>query len=137
MGERRSPPVRRSRPRCRLHEALQLWRGPALADFRRERFAQGAIARLEELRLAAIEERIEADLALERHAEIVEELQALVAAHPLRERLRGQLMLALHRTGRSGEALATLEDARQALDRSLGIEPAGSLERLGQAIRGR
>ena len=119
----------------RLHEALQLWRGPALADFRRERFAQGAIARLEELRLAAIEERIEADLALERHAEIVEELQALVAAHPLRERLRGQLMLALHRAGRSGEALATLEDARQALDRSLGIQPAGSLERLGQAIK--
>lgn len=120
---------------ARLHEALSLWRGPALADFRQDRFAQAARARLDELRLAAIEERVEADLALGRHAEVVDELQALVAAHPLRERLRGQLMLALHRAGRSGEALEAFEDVRQALEGSLGIEPAQSLERLEQAIK--
>jgi DNA-binding SARP family transcriptional activator len=118
-----------------LHQALGLWRGPALAEFRHERFAQTAGARLEELRLSAIEERIEADLALGRHAEVVDELHTLIAAHPLRERLRGQLMLALHRAGRSEEALATFEEARQALGRSLGIEPAPALERLGQAIK--
>jgi DNA-binding SARP family transcriptional activator len=119
----------------RLREALRLWRGPALADFRHERFAQAAGARLEELRLAALEERVESDLALEKHAEILDELQSLVAAHPLRERLRGQLMLALHRAGRSDEALATYEEGRRTFDSTLGIEPAPSLERLERAIR--
>jgi DNA-binding SARP family transcriptional activator len=76
-----------------LRAALALWRGPALADFAYEPFAQAEIARLEEVRLAALEERIDADLALGRHAEIVGELAALVRAHPMRERLRGQLML--------------------------------------------
>ena len=88
-----------------LREALALWRGPALADFAYESFAQAAIARLEELRLLALERRIDADLALGRHAALVAELEALVAEHPLRERLRGQLMLALYRSGRQAEAL--------------------------------
>jgi DNA-binding SARP family transcriptional activator len=83
-----------------LRDALRLWRGPALADFAYEPFAQGAIARLDELRLVALEGRIEADLALGRHTELVAELEALVGEHPLREGLRGQLMLALYRSGR-------------------------------------
>jgi DNA-binding SARP family transcriptional activator len=84
----------------RLREALALWRGPPLADLAYQSFAQAAIARIEELRLVALERRIEADLALGRHAAVVPELEALVAAEPLRERLRGQLMLALYRSGR-------------------------------------
>jgi DNA-binding SARP family transcriptional activator len=81
-------------------EALALWRGPPLSDFAYQGFAQAEIARLEELRLATLEERIEADLARGGHAELVGELEALVKAHPLRERLRAQLMLALYRSGR-------------------------------------
>ena len=88
-----------------LREALDLWRGPALADFAYAPFAQGEIARLEELRVLALEERLEADLASGRAAELVGELEALVGAHPLRERLRGQLMRALYRSGRQAEAL--------------------------------
>jgi len=88
-----------------LREALGLWRGPALDEFAYEPFAQAAIAELEELRLAALEERVEADLALGRHAELVAELEGLVAEHPLRERLRAQLMLALYRCGRQVDAL--------------------------------
>src|SRR6185436_9414183 len=83
-----------------LRRALDLWRGPALADFASEAFAQAEIRRLEALHLAALEERIEADIRLGREAELVPELEALVARHPLRERLRGQLMLTLYRTGR-------------------------------------
>ena len=86
----------------RLHEALSLWRGPALADFAYESFAQAAIARLEEIRLAAIELRIDADLALGRHDELVGELEELVGEHPLRERLRRYLMTALYRVGPAG-----------------------------------
>jgi DNA-binding SARP family transcriptional activator len=86
----------------RLRDALSLWRGPALADFAYESFAQAAIARLEEIKLSANELRIEADLALARHDELVGELEALVAEHPLRERLRTQLMTALYRSGRQG-----------------------------------
>ena len=89
----------------RLREALSLWRGPPLVDFAYESFAQAAIARLEEIRLAALELRIDADLALGRHDELVGELEALVAEHPLRERLRGYLMTALYRSGRQAEAL--------------------------------
>src|SRR5262245_22406686 len=89
-----------------LHEALALWRGPALADFAYESFAADEIARLEGLRILALEKRIDADLELGRHAELVGELERLVAQHPLRERLRGQLMLTLYRSGRQAEALA-------------------------------
>ena len=89
-----------------LREALGLWRGPPLAEFACESFAKGEIARLEEARLAALEDRIEADLALGEHAVLVGELQALAREHPLRERLCGQLMLALYRAGRQSDALA-------------------------------
>jgi DNA-binding SARP family transcriptional activator len=117
-----------------LREALDLWRGPPLADFAFEAWAQGAIARLEELRLVAVEDRIEADLALGRHAELVGELEAIVRAHPLRERPRGQLMLALYRAGRQAEALAAYQDARRALVEELGIDPGPALQRLERAI---
>ena len=100
-------------PRRRCGRALALWRGPPLSDFASEPFAQGEIARLEELRLAALEERIEADLALGRHAELVPELEALVREHPLRERLRAQLMLALYRSGRQAEALDCISAGAQ------------------------
>jgi DNA-binding SARP family transcriptional activator len=117
-----------------LREALGLWRGPPLADVAYESFAQGEISRLEELRLAALEERVEADLALGRHAELVGELEALVAAEPLRERLRGQLMLALYRSGRQADALAAYREARQSLVEELGIEPSRALSDLEAAI---
>src|SRR5205807_6585297 len=110
-----------------LGKALSLWRGPALADFRYEPFAQRAIARLEELRLAALEARIEADLALGRHAELVGELAALIAEQPLRERFRAQLMLALFRTGRQADALAAYRDGRRLLVEQLGLEPGLAL----------
>src|SRR5262245_36802948 len=95
-----------------LGKALALWRGPPLADFTYESFAQDEIGRREELRLAALEERVEADLALGRHDAVVQELEGIVAKHPLRERLRGQLMLALYRSGRQAEALEVYRDAR-------------------------
>ena len=117
-----------------LREALGLWRGPALADVAYESFAQAEIARLEELRRTAIEDRIDADLALGRHAEVVGELEALVAAEPLRERLRGQLMLALYRSGRQADALAAYRDARQVLVDELGIEPGRALAELEAAV---
>jgi DNA-binding SARP family transcriptional activator len=117
-----------------LRAGLVLWRGPALADVAYEPFVQTEIARLEELRLAALEERIDADLALGAHAELVGELEALVAAHPLRERLRGQQMLALYRSGRQAEALAAYRDARRALVDELGIEPGRALQELESAI---
>ena len=117
-----------------LRDALGLWRGPALDDFTYEPFAQGPIADLEELRLTALEERVEADLARGRHAELVAELEGLTAEHSLRERLRGQLMLALYRAGRQAEALDVYRDARRALVDELGVEPASALQRLEQAI---
>ena len=115
-------------------EALAGWRGPPLADFSYQRFAEPEIARLEELRLACLEERIAADLAAARHAAVVGELEALVTEHPLRERLRGQLMLALYRSGRQAEALAAYQDTRRVLVDELGIEPSQSLRELHQAI---
>ncbi len=117
-----------------LREALALWRGPTLADFAYEPFAQGEIARLEEARLACHEERLEADLALGRHGELVGELESLVTAHPLRERLRGQLMLALYRSGRQAEALAAYQETRRILVEELGIEPSPPLRELHAAI---
>jgi YVTN family beta-propeller protein len=116
-----------------LHEALALWRGPALEEFAFESFAQGEIGRLEDTRLAALEDRIEADLALGRHADVIGELETLIAENPQRERLRGALMLALYRSGRQAEALAAYQDARRALV-EIGIEPSGELRRLEKAI---
>jgi len=118
----------------RLREALSLWRGPALADFAYESFAQAAIARLEEIRLAAVELRIDADLALGRHHELVGELEAHVAEHPLRERLQMFLMTALYRSGRQAEALDSYHDARRALVDELGINPSIALQELERAI---
>ncbi|MFL5853421.1 MAG: BTAD domain-containing putative transcriptional regulator [Solirubrobacteraceae bacterium] len=117
----------------RFHEALALWRGPALADLAFAPFAQAEIGRLEDRRLDAVCDRIEADLALGRGG-VVGELEALVAEHPLRERLRGQLMLALYRSGRQAEALAAYQDARRALVDGLGLEPGRELRELEQAI---
>ena len=115
-------------------DALALWRGAPLADFAYEAFAQSEIARLEELRLAVFEQRIDADLAEGRHTELVGELERLVAEHPLRERLRGQLMLALYRAGRQAEALEAYQATRRALVDELGIEPGPALQELERAI---
>ena len=118
-----------------LRDALGLWRGPALADFTYEPFAQAEIARLEDLRAVAVEERIEADLALARHAELVSELEALVESQPLRERPRAQLMLALYRPGRQADALAAYPELRaRPLVEELGIEPGPALRELEAAI---
>ena len=99
-----------------------------------EPFAQTEIARLEELRLAALDQRIDADLAAGRHAELVGELEALVGQHPLRERLRCQLMLALYRSARQAEALDVYRAARRELSEELGLEPSEELKQLEQAI---
>ena len=117
-----------------LRLGLSLWRGPALADFRYEPFAQADIARLEELRLICLEERIEADLALGAGSELIGELQRLVAEQPLRERLRGQLMLALYRAGRQTEALEVYRELGSLLREELGLEPAPALRELEAAI---
>jgi YVTN family beta-propeller protein len=117
-----------------LHEALALWRGPALAEFAFEPFAQTEIGRLEDLRLAAVEERLEADLALGRHPDLIGELEALIAEHPYRERLRAQLMLALYRSGRQAEALEAYQEARRVLVDELGIEPSEELQKLEKQI---
>jgi DNA-binding SARP family transcriptional activator len=119
---------------AKLREALALWRGSPLADLAYEAFAQPAIRRLEELRLSTIEKRIDADLALGRHGDLIAELETLVAKHPLREHLRAQLMLALYRRGRQADALAAYHSARRALVEQLGIEPSPPLRALEQAI---
>jgi DNA-binding SARP family transcriptional activator len=119
-----------------IREALSLWRGPALADFVYEPFAQTEIARLEDLRLTALEERIEADLALGAHADLTGELESLASAYPLRERLRAQLMLALYRSGRQADALAAYMAAHRTLDEQLGIAPGPVLHRLQEQILG-
>lgn len=117
-----------------LREALGLWRGEALADLAFEPFARPAIDRLEEIRLAALERRVEADLALGRHVEATAELEQLVAEHPLRERLRGQLMLALYRSGRQAEALDVYRQARAKLVEEFGLEPSARLRELERSI---
>ncbi len=117
-----------------LREALSLWRGPPLADFTYERFAQNAIAQIEELHLAAVEERVEADLALGHARAVVGELRDLVARHPLRERLHGQLMLALYRSGRQAEALEVFQGFRRRLSEELGLEPGPGLQQLEVAV---
>lgn len=117
-----------------LGEALALWRGPPLADIAEAPFARIEIGRLEEERLAALETRIDAELALAHHAELVGELEALVAEHPYRERLRVMLMLALYRSGRQAEALDAYQGARRALVDDLGVEPGPELQELERAI---
>ena len=115
-------------------EALALWRGPALAEFAYDDFAQAEIHRLGELRLSVTEDRVDALLRLGRHGELVGQLDSLVAAHPLRERLRGQWMLALYRSGRQAEALQAYRDGRRLLGSELGLEPGPELQRLERAI---
>jgi SARP family transcriptional regulator, regulator of embCAB operon len=110
------------------------WRGDALTDVATERFALGEIARLNELHLSATEDRIEAGLALGRHGELVAVLEPLVAADPLRERMRGQLMLALYRCGRQADALRSYREGRSAMVQDLGIEPSPVLRRLEEEI---
>ncbi len=117
-----------------LSGALELWRGSVLSDFQYDAFAQGEIARLSELRGAVLEERIAVEMLLGREAQVLGELERLVREYPYRERLRGQLMLALYRTGRQAEALAAYRAARSALVDELGIEPSVELRQLHEAI---
>ena len=117
-----------------LDAAVGLWRGPALADAGYESFAQPEIARLEELRLVALEERIDARLSQGEHALVVAELEQLSAEHPSRERLVGLLMLALYRCGRQSDALEVFMRGRRRLDDELGLEPSPELQRLQEAI---
>lgn len=117
-----------------LQSAQALWRGPPLADFTYEPFAQATIARLEELRLSCREELIEAELASGRHAKVVSELESLVREQPLRERPRGQLMVALYRCGRQAEALEAFQRARRTLVDELGLDPSPALQELEHRI---
>lgn len=119
---------------ARLREGLDEWRGPPLAEFAYEAFAQAAIARLLELRLVAHEERIEADLATGQHGNLVPELQQLVSEQPLRERPRAQLMIALYRSGRQAEALDVFQETRATLVEHLGIDPSPTLQALERQI---
>jgi WD40 repeat protein/DNA-binding SARP family transcriptional activator len=118
----------------KLRQALALWRGPALADVALLEFAQAEIRRLDEMRRSAVADRIEADLALGKGAELVAELEALVHVDPLQERVRGQLMLALYRAGRQADALEAYRQARKHLQEELGLEPSRALQQLERAI---
>lgn len=129
-GERALAAGEARRASDKLGDALGLWRGAALSDFAYEPFAQQEIARLEELRTVALEERIEAELALGRHAQVVGDLEALVREHPLRERIRGLLMVALYRCGRQAEALETYRHGARGLRDELGLEPGPALREL-------
>jgi DNA-binding SARP family transcriptional activator len=117
-----------------LREALALWRGPALMEVADQPFAQTEVARLESLRLQASEDRMEADLGLGRHRELVVELETMVVEHPLRERFWAQLMLAQYRAGRQAEALRTYQAARELLVERFGIDPGAELQRLHGAV---
>jgi len=125
-----------ARAKERLCSALGLWRGEPLTEFAYERFAQAAIARLQEARLAALEDRIEADLALGADGELIGEIESLIAANPLQERLRGQLMLALYRTDRQADALAVYRQTSELLREELGLEPSRLLQELERSILG-
>jgi YVTN family beta-propeller protein len=133
VAEATAEPDARKRA-AKLREALALWRGQPLADLTYENFAAPAIARLEEARLAALEDRIDADLEAGQDAALVGELEELVARHPLRERLRGELMLALYRSGRQADALAVYHYARRTLIEELGVEPGPELQQLQRSI---
>jgi DNA-binding SARP family transcriptional activator len=128
---RGEPPAERA---AKLRRALALWRGRPLADLGFEAFAQQEIGRLEELRLAALEDRVDAELEAGRHSDLIGELEAFADEHPLRERLRSQLMLALYRSGRQAEALQIYHDTRRVLVDELGIEPSPSLQQLHGSI---
>ena len=117
-----------------FRNALALWRGEPLADFAEAPFAAAAGARLGELRLAALEKRFDAELALGRQLDVLAELEQLAVEHPFRERFRAQLMLALYRAGRQADALETYKTARQTLVGELGVEPTGALQELERAI---
>jgi len=117
-----------------LERALSLWRGRPLADLAYEAFAQGEIARLEDLRVAALEQLIDAKLALGRHVEVIGELESLIGDYPYRERMRAQLMLALYRSDRQADALQAYQDARRSLTDELGIEPGERLRELERAV---
>jgi DNA-binding SARP family transcriptional activator len=114
----------------RLREALALWRGPALANTTAGRLIEAYVTHLEETRIRALEMRVQADIALGRHRELIPELRSLVAAYPLNEWFHGQLIDALHRAGRRGEALRAYQQVRQILNEELGLEPSGELQRL-------
>ncbi len=120
-----------------LGQALALWRGAALVDVRKGRILELEVAALEETRLAVLSRRIEADLALGRHADILGELTALAARHPLNERLSAQLITALYRTGHTGRALEAFHQLRSSLVTELGIEPSAQLQRLQHAVLSR
>jgi DNA-binding SARP family transcriptional activator len=117
-----------------LSSGLALWRGEALADFRYDEFAQAELTRLGERRLAALEERLDAELALGRHAEVLAELEQLVTEQPLRERLRQQLMIALYRVGRQSDALHAYQEGRRVLAEEVGIDPGSALQELERQI---
>ena len=117
-----------------LATALAAWRGPALADVAFEDFAQAEIRRLHELRLAALESRIEADLMLGSHRRLIAELEALCVEYPARERLAGQLMLAHYRSGRQADALDVYQRARRHLDDTFGLQPGPGLRTLQSQI---
>jgi predicted ATPase/DNA-binding SARP family transcriptional activator len=117
-----------------LARALELWRGPALADVQYEAFARHEAGRLEELRLVVVAQRLEADLALGRHREVIPELEVLMRENPLQERLRELLILALYRAGRQADALAAYRDARAMLVDELGLDPSQSLQQMEKAI---
>ena len=133
-GERARAAGRPVEAHARLDEALGLWRGSPLVDFSFEAFAQDEISRLDALRLVALEERVDAALALGRHHQVVADLEALVHSHPLRERLRAQLMLALYRCGRRAAALETCREARERSVEELGLEPGPALRALERQI---
>ena len=121
--------------RCtKLRDALELWRGAPLEEFGYEAFAQSEIARLEELRLTLLEERIDAEIEAGEPGTVIGELEALVVEHPLRERFREQLMLALYRSGRQAEALDAFQQGRRTLVEELGIDPSPRLQQLHAAI---
>ncbi len=123
-----------ARARDRLGSALGLWRGEPLADFAYEPFAQAAIGRLKEARLAALEDRLDADLAAGINGELIPEIESLVVANPLQERLRGQLMVALYRAGRQADALSVYREASELLREELGLEPSRRLQELERSI---
>src|SRR5215813_8750725 len=127
------PPWKRAAAET-LRQALELWRSSVLADLADYAFTRPEAARLEELRLAALEARIDADLALGRHDTLTGELEQLVAEHPMRERLHGQLMVALYRCGRQADALAAYRRVRELLADEQGIDPAEPLRRLHEAV---